>query len=298
MFVAAAGAGSVSASAAAAMFTKAAVIGGAVGGFAGGLIASGGDFSAALIGSITGGAAGYIGTSGWQRPTKAFAHGVVGGTTSKLQGGKFSHGFMSSAFSKMVSGKVHKLVDKNAVLGGVTMAMIGGTASALGGGKFSNGARTAAIQYLFNETQEVLARVAKDFTRMVGQFFEQEGPNTRSYMGALAVEVGKSAMENVKISAGGEASYGIGISAQAETNLNGDLEIELSDSKGLMFKSTAPSVSGEFYSTGKIEGFFQSFEGCAGIACFKLETNYEDFSLSSGLHPGAGGFSLKSGYKM
>jgi RHS repeat-associated protein len=152
-FVAAAGAGSVSASAAAALYSQAAIIGGAVGGFAGGLIASGGDFSAALIGGFTGASAGFIGTSGWGTPGKAFAHGMVGGVTSKIQGGKFGHGFMNSAFSKFVSGKVHNstLINKDPIMGGVAMAMIGGTASALGGGKFANGARTAATQYLFNE---------------------------------------------------------------------------------------------------------------------------------------------------
>lgn len=143
---------------ASALYTKAAVIGGAIGGFTGGLISSGGDLSAALVGGFTGGAAGFIGAYGngidgvgFSRTQKAFAHGAVGGVSSKVQGGKFGSGFISSAFSKAISGKVHGLVGKNPIAGGVAMSLIGGTASALGGGKFANGARSTALQYLFNE---------------------------------------------------------------------------------------------------------------------------------------------------
>ena len=97
--------------------------------------------SAALVGAFTGGAAGYIGAAGnglgteFSHTEKVFAHGAVGGISSKLQGGKFGHGFLSSAFSKSISGRIHSssLINRNPVMGGVAMAMIGGTASALGG---------------------------------------------------------------------------------------------------------------------------------------------------------------------
>ncbi|WP_415882112.1 RHS repeat-associated core domain-containing protein [Neptuniibacter sp. QD34_54] len=128
------------------------IIGGAIGGFAGGFVSSGGDIKASIIGGLTGAAAGYIGgLDKLETFGKAMAHGVVGGVSSKLQGGKFASGFISSAFAKSISGHVKTWADGNYFKGAVAMAMVGGTASVLGGGKFGNGAMTSAIQYLFNE---------------------------------------------------------------------------------------------------------------------------------------------------
>ncbi len=81
------------------------------------------------------------------------ANGVVGGTLTVAQGGKFGYGFVSSAFAagakslnfdiwgKSANYKIHRTV---------TAAVIGGTASKLGGGKFANGAASAAFTHLFN----------------------------------------------------------------------------------------------------------------------------------------------------
>ncbi|EGG95528.1 Rhs family protein [gamma proteobacterium IMCC1989] len=143
----------------------AAAFGGAVGGFVSGLVGSGGDLKSALIGGLTGAAAGFIGASssfgsvGSVTTSRVLAHGVVGGTASVLQGGKFGSGFISSAFTKSVSRFVQggaQFVSGGSkiaadMLGAAGAALVGGTASVLGGGKFANGAQTAAIQYLFNQ---------------------------------------------------------------------------------------------------------------------------------------------------
>lgn len=159
---AAAAAGTLTAASAASMWTTASIIGGAVGGFVGGMIASGGNIKAGLIGAFTGGAAGYIGASGSFGKIgkitgeRIAAHGFVGGITSKAQGGKFGQGFMSSAFAKWASGKIHSIAgDKHIgkIGGAVAAGVVGGTVSVIGGGRFGNGARTAAFQYLFNEAR-------------------------------------------------------------------------------------------------------------------------------------------------
>lgn len=83
---------------------------------------------------------------------QVIAHGLVGGTASALQGGKFSSGFVTSALGKSLAPLISG--NANIVVGTVAAAVIGGTISELTGGKFGNGAQTAAFQYLFNEVSE------------------------------------------------------------------------------------------------------------------------------------------------
>ena len=175
--------------------TGASVFGGAVAGFAGGLISSGGDLKAGLIGAITGGAAGFIGSSAFGAPGvnagRVLGHGVVGGVSSKLQGGKFINGFMSSAFTKTVSGRIHGAIGSATPLqrlqGAIAAAAVGGTASRLGGGNFANGAQTSAFQYLLNEVKEVFTRGVKDVPRMFGEFVDRSLPTRATARTALAV---------------------------------------------------------------------------------------------------------------
>lgn len=129
------------------------VIAGAAAGFAGGLIASGGDLKAAMVGGLTGAAGGFIGASSafGSTASRVLAHGAVGGLSSKAQGGKFSSGFISSAFTKSVSGRIQTIAGENAVGGVLATAAVGGTASVMGGGKFANGAVTSSLQYVVNQ---------------------------------------------------------------------------------------------------------------------------------------------------
>jgi RHS repeat-associated protein len=89
---------------------------------------------------------------------KVVSHGVIGGITSVIQGGKFGHGFASGAFtaaatsfnnSQFIPGEGFSRT--RVVIG----AAIGGTASKMTGGKFANGAITGAFsQALNNEKRE------------------------------------------------------------------------------------------------------------------------------------------------
>ena len=80
------------------------------------------------------------------------AHGMVGGSVSALQGGKFGEGFASAAFGKIVTINSPTRTPGKFSFGNFAIASIsGGIGAELGGGKFSNGVQTAAMGYLFNE---------------------------------------------------------------------------------------------------------------------------------------------------
>lgn len=86
---------------------------------------------------------------------RPLAHGVVGGITAELQGGKFGHGFVSAGLTKAIN--VNGIVGIDVDLAGlriVTAAVVGGTISELTGDKFANGAVTAAFGQLFNGEQQ------------------------------------------------------------------------------------------------------------------------------------------------
>jgi len=98
------------------------------------------------------------------------AHGVAGGITSVLQGGKFGHGFLAAGLTKAMN--VNKMIGtaaKDAGLRVATAALIGGTISKVTGGKFSNGAISAAFAQMFNgEQQAERDRAWKDFRSKYG----------------------------------------------------------------------------------------------------------------------------------
>ncbi|WP_444936016.1 FG-GAP-like repeat-containing protein [Microbulbifer sp. JMSA004] len=73
-----------------------------------------------------------------------FYSGMVGGTMSVLQGGKFGHGFVSAAVSTAASPVIGSI---DGDFGKVAAsAVVGGTVSNMTGGKFANGAVTAAFK--------------------------------------------------------------------------------------------------------------------------------------------------------
>jgi hypothetical protein len=124
------------------------VAAGGAGGFAGGLVASGGDLKAAAQGALTGGAFGFVGAS-WAGGTleNYAAHAAVGCATSAADGGSCGRGAASQVFSKWVSMETRG-VHPAGQMAAATIA--GGTVSVITGGKFANGAKTAAFGYLFN----------------------------------------------------------------------------------------------------------------------------------------------------
>ena len=84
---------------------------------------------------------------------KVFAHGIVGGSRSVLQGGKFGHGFASAGVTQSFASKIGGISEGVRFSVGriAASAIVGGTASKLSGGKFANGATTGAFSRLFND---------------------------------------------------------------------------------------------------------------------------------------------------
>lgn len=93
----------------------------------------------------------------------AAAHGVLGGVTNTLMGGKFKDGFISAAAGAYAgtSGLIGKIAGSGVIPNTVSTrtaiaGVIGGTVSEVSGGKFANGAYSAAFGHLFN-TENALA---------------------------------------------------------------------------------------------------------------------------------------------
>ena len=136
------------------------VVSGAVAGFVGGFIASGGDLKAGGIGATTGAAFAGVGNgfdalaeTGASRASlgffKALAHGAVGGISSKLAGTKFRYGALSAGFTQSISGPISNIPSDAGRI--VAAAVAGGASASVGGGKFANGAVTGAFSRLFND---------------------------------------------------------------------------------------------------------------------------------------------------
>ncbi len=139
----------------------------AAGGFAAGMVASGGDWRAGITGALTAAAFYSVGSafrsiaeanggalSGGARVTKVIAHGTVGGASSAAQGGRFKDGFLSAGVTQALAPGIGKLDSSQlgfSVERTLAAAVVGGTASVVGGGKFANGAITAAFSRAYND---------------------------------------------------------------------------------------------------------------------------------------------------
>ena len=142
------------------------VCGGAVGGFVSnftGTILHGGSLSDALSSGFRGAISGAFSAAAFGSlhnldfsPLKIAAHGVVGGVSSVLEGGKFEHGFISAAFTQAFAPAISQFSSKTARI--IAAAVVGGTAAELSGGKFANGAITGAFSRMFNDELESMAR--------------------------------------------------------------------------------------------------------------------------------------------
>ncbi|MBS0514687.1 MAG: hypothetical protein JSS16_04365 [Proteobacteria bacterium] len=85
---------------------------------------------------------------------KVLAHGMLGGVSAVLSGGKFGNGFLSAGIAEAASGKIAGVDAKNLGVSAervVAAAIVGGTTSVLTGGKFANGAVTSAMAQAFND---------------------------------------------------------------------------------------------------------------------------------------------------
>ena len=125
-------------------------------GFVAGGIATG-SLKGALVGALTAGAFHGVGThfkglgklTSGLKATKVLAHGVVGGISSVLSGGKFGHGFASAGFTQALGGAIDGIPTKTGQI--IASAVVGGTVSEVTGGKFANGAITGAFSRAFND---------------------------------------------------------------------------------------------------------------------------------------------------
>lgn len=140
-------------------------VAGATGGFAAGLVGSGGDIRAGMQGALSGalfGAAGHAGGFGeagantWERYA---AHAGAGCVSSVAGGGNCGQGAVSAVFGKYTSNTINGWGGDNIqgiIARGVATSVAGGVGSVIAGGKFANGAETAAYGYLFNQMQTVM----------------------------------------------------------------------------------------------------------------------------------------------
>ncbi|WP_143327934.1 RHS repeat-associated core domain-containing protein [Colwellia polaris] len=71
------------------------------------------------------------------------ASAVIGGISSKLQGGKFGHGFWAAGIGAAMGGATRGI--KSAIGKTLVATAVGGTISKITGGKFANGAYSAAF---------------------------------------------------------------------------------------------------------------------------------------------------------
>ncbi|WP_420787748.1 FG-GAP-like repeat-containing protein [Shewanella chilikensis] len=113
------------------------------------------------------------------------AHGITGGVTSVLQGGKFGHGFLSAGLTKALN--INNIVGTAAKDAGLRVAMaavVGGTISKLTGGKFTNGAITAAFAQAFNGEQQ--AKKAESLRETPEQRKLREAGDVEGYYKARA----------------------------------------------------------------------------------------------------------------
>ncbi len=90
------------------------------------------------------------GLSAGQFAGKVAMHGMVGGASSVLQGGKFGHGFASAGATEALSPGIDNIETGGAPMRIAVAAIVGGTISEATGGKFVNGAVTGAFSRAFN----------------------------------------------------------------------------------------------------------------------------------------------------
>jgi RHS repeat-associated protein len=111
------------------------------------------------IGHGTGGFKG----EGWVKPgmQRAIAHGIVGGISAELDGGKFGHGFASSVLTSGADKLFNGGIKGNSGARVVANAIIAGTISQATGGKFANGAMSASFRLAFNELAGMVSKLEK-----------------------------------------------------------------------------------------------------------------------------------------
>lgn len=127
-------------------WSGASVAAGALGGFSGTMVATGGDFEASVKGAIIGAGFGWAG--GLKGNLIYAGHAAVGCASGELQGGGCLRGAASAVAGKLMTVNTKGWEDYERFA--MTVA-VGGTVSVIGGGQFANGAMTSAFGYLYNQ---------------------------------------------------------------------------------------------------------------------------------------------------
>ena len=113
---------------------------------------------------------------------KALAHGIVGGISSEMDGGKFGHGFTSAALGSGADAAGINQIE-NSVSRIIANAIIQGAISEATGGKFANGAISGAFRVAFN-----------DLSHEEGELSEQDNRSKdyEEYLNSLSKEEQKA----------------------------------------------------------------------------------------------------------
>ncbi|WP_170113165.1 Ig-like domain-containing protein [Ahniella affigens] len=94
------------------------------------------------------------GLTAGQMAAKVLAHGIAGGVTQTLGGGKFGAGFLAAGITQLLAPGIDKIGGDNFVGKAqrvIVSGLIGGTMSVVTGGKFASGALTAMFSRAFND---------------------------------------------------------------------------------------------------------------------------------------------------
>jgi RHS repeat-associated protein len=130
--------------------------GAAAGGFAGGMVSSGGDLNSGAKGAAIAMMFYGVGEK-WSYESHQAAnisgHAAVGCLSATMSGGDCGTGAVSAGIADYATGSMPGPLKgaNNLALNTAYIAIVGGTTSVIAGGKFVNGAETAAFGYLFNQ---------------------------------------------------------------------------------------------------------------------------------------------------
>lgn len=122
--------------------------------------------------------------------SQGIAHGVVGGISAELGGGKFGHGFASAGIGFAAGAGAR---NQHVAVQGAASIIAGGTASAISGGKFSNGALTAAMGFVFNQMSHDRRVDELNMTKGEAEAVAEAATAYKKYLRSLSDEALKEA---------------------------------------------------------------------------------------------------------
>jgi len=205
------------------------------------------------------------GLSGVGFAVKVISHGLIGGITSVLRGGKFGHGFASAFFTAAATSfNNSQFIGKAGYSWKRVMigATIGGSASRLSGGKFANGAITGAFSQALNQERGEHARWQENAAREMAEVEWQKVASIEFNVGMAAdsPQIGELGKLTFGLSANGEelayefAVDGKVLSVGVATGFDGEITVEVS--RGIGWEDVASIAAGGSLSTNLDVGFF------------------------------------------